>query len=191
MSLPRSEEKRIALLEAASAIVAAQGLGATTASIARGAGVAEGTLFRYFPTKDELINELYTYIKLNLAEALRKQLELGAAGSLEDSVRALWDGYIDWGVSNPAAIKALSQLAVSDKVTAETRAKVTEMLPDIQCISRACIAKGGLASLPGAFADSVFMALADTTIQFAAREPEHSTAYKAAGFKVLWEGLTR
>jgi hypothetical protein len=35
------------------------------------------------------------------------------------------------------------------------------------------------------------MALADTTIQFAMRDPRQADAYKAAGFRVLWEGLTR
>jgi AcrR family transcriptional regulator len=42
---------------------AQSGIAASTSAIARSAGVAEGTLFRYFATKDELLNELYLSIK--------------------------------------------------------------------------------------------------------------------------------
>ena len=188
MALPKSEEKRIALLEAALSMIASQGLSAATSAIAKSAGVAEGTLFRYFATKDVLFNELYLYIKLNLGESMRSRLPQNQ--SLDILVKALWDGYIDWGVNNLDAIKTLKQLSVSDKITKETHVKVTALLPEIQQISSACIAQGGLAAQPMAFANAIFMAIADTTMQFIVREPEHSEVYKTAGFKVLWEGLT-
>ncbi|MCT2736163.1 helix-turn-helix transcriptional regulator, partial [Salmonella enterica subsp. enterica serovar Heidelberg] len=55
MARPKSEDKKQALLEAATQAIAQSGIAASTAVIARNAGVAEGTLFRYFATKDELI----------------------------------------------------------------------------------------------------------------------------------------
>lgn len=70
MARPKSEDKKQALLEAATAAFAQSGIAASTSAIARSAGVAEGTLFRYFATKDELLNELYLAIKLRLAEIL-------------------------------------------------------------------------------------------------------------------------
>ena len=48
MARPRSEDKRTAILEAATEVVAELGIGAPTAKVAKGAGVAEGTLFTYF-----------------------------------------------------------------------------------------------------------------------------------------------
>ncbi|ELW9307478.1 helix-turn-helix transcriptional regulator, partial [Klebsiella pneumoniae] len=53
MARPKSEDKKQALLEAATAAFAQSGIAASTSAIARSAGVAEGTLFRYFATKDE------------------------------------------------------------------------------------------------------------------------------------------
>jgi len=50
---PKSEDKKQALLEAAAEAFAQSGITASTALIARNAGVAEGTLFRYFATKDD------------------------------------------------------------------------------------------------------------------------------------------
>lgn len=187
MARPRSEDKQIALLEAATEVVAEQGLGAPTSLIARRAGVAEGTLFRYFPTKDELLNALYLDIKRSLAESMRELI--GRAATPEELVRSLWNGYIDWGIANPVAVKALNQLAVSDKITALTRAQVAELFPEMHQISSACTARGSLSSLPRAFSDALLVALADTTMLFAAREPARAEEYKTAGYKIFREGI--
>ena len=63
MARPKSDDKRNAILAAATQVVAEQGVGAPTATIAKVAGVAEGTLFTYFATKDELLNRLYLELK--------------------------------------------------------------------------------------------------------------------------------
>lgn len=56
---PKKGEKRSALLHAALELFAENGFnGASTALIAKRAGVATGTLFLYFKTKEELIREL-------------------------------------------------------------------------------------------------------------------------------------
>ena len=187
MARPRSEDKQIALLEAATNVVAEQGLGAPTSLIAKRAGVAEGTLFRYFATKDELLNALYLDIKRSLGESMRELINQSA--TRDALVRSLWDGYINWGIANPVAVKALNQLAVSDKITAQTRTKVVEFFPEMHQISSLCSARGSLSSLPQAFSDALLVALADATMLFAARDPERAEEYKAAGFKIFWEGI--
>jgi AcrR family transcriptional regulator len=74
MARPRSEDKRAAILEAAAEAVAVLGVSAPTAKIAKGAGVAEGTLFTYFPSKDELLNRLYLQLKMDLRDAMMDRL---------------------------------------------------------------------------------------------------------------------
>ena len=70
MARPRSEDKRQAILLAAIRLFAEEGLNAPTARIARTAGVAEGTLFTYFASKDELLNQLYLELKGQLRAAM-------------------------------------------------------------------------------------------------------------------------
>jgi AcrR family transcriptional regulator len=53
MARAKSPEKRSALFDAAVSVFAGEGLGAPTARIAQQAGVAVGTLFLYFATKDD------------------------------------------------------------------------------------------------------------------------------------------
>ena len=74
MARPKSEDKRNAILDAATRVFAERGLtAAPTSEISRRAGVADGTLFTYFKTKDDLINALYREIKLELADAMMSE----------------------------------------------------------------------------------------------------------------------
>lgn len=182
MARPRSEEKRLALLNAATRIVAELGLSAPTSAVARAAGVAEGTLFRYFPTKEDLLNELYLHIKADMCAAMAS-IHVPAAG-VRDRVQSLWNAYIDWGLANPQANKAANQLTVSAVLKPETQAQAMAMFPD------ASVAAGfsGHPVFAGQedFVNAVFLALADTTHDFAARDPAKSESYKASGFAALW-----
>ncbi len=76
MARPKSEDKKQALLEAATAAFAQSGIAASTALIARNAGVAEGTLFRYFATKDDLLNALYLGLPRSWWEGSERHIQL-------------------------------------------------------------------------------------------------------------------
>ncbi len=57
-------EKKQSILDASLRLFVENGFhGTSTAEIAKTAGVATGTLFHYFKTKEELINSLYLHAK--------------------------------------------------------------------------------------------------------------------------------
>src|ERR1700726_393291 len=124
MARPLSEDKRTAILEAAAKVVATLGLSAPTAKIAKGAGVAEGTLFTYFANKDELLNQLYLELKIDLRDAMMTGYPAGK--SLIDRNRHVWGRYIGWGSAHPLKRRALRQLAVSDRITEGSKKLVRE-----------------------------------------------------------------
>ncbi|MCT4708496.1 TetR/AcrR family transcriptional regulator [Enterobacteriaceae bacterium H11S18] len=189
MARPKSEDKRLALLEAAKVAVAEFGLGAATSLIAKNAGVAEGTLFRYFPTKDELLNALYLYLKTDLGVTMMKNFQADA--SVKERARKVWSGFIDWGLVHPKASKAMRQLAVSDKITQETKDSVARIHPELRKLAEDCITNEFLSCGLSAFGDAIFFSLAETTAEFASREPEKATDYKAAGFEAMWRAMSR
>lgn len=131
MARPKSEDKKQALLEAATAAFAQSGIAASTSAIARSAGVAEGTLFRYFATKDELLNELYLAIKLRLVRTMIAGLDPHEKRPKENA-RNIWNSYIDWGVRNPMEHKAIRRMALSERITDETRRQVKESFPELR-----------------------------------------------------------
>jgi len=62
------------ILEAARAVFASKGLGATVADIASEAGVSQGLAYRYFPSKEEIFHTL-------LRQMLQSEVGGSAAGS--------------------------------------------------------------------------------------------------------------
>ena len=151
MARPKSEDKKQALLEAATAAFAQSGIAASTSAIARSAGVAEGTLFRYFATKDELLNELYLAIKLRLVRTMIAGLDPDEKRPKENA-RNIWNSYIDWGVRNPMEHKAIRRMALSERITDETRRQVKESFPELNEMCQLSVKETFLSEAYRAFA---------------------------------------
>lgn len=155
MARPKSEDKKQALLEAATAAFAQSGIAASTSAIARSAGVAEGTLFRYFATKDELLNELYLAIKLRLVRTMIAGLDPDEKRPKENA-RNIWNSYIDWGVRNPMEHKAIRRMALSERITDETRRQVKESFPELNEMCQLSVKEIFLSEANRAFGDACF-----------------------------------
>src|SRR5260370_16927710 len=107
MEGPKSDDKRNALLLAAEQVFAQRGLAAApTSAISKHAGVAEGTLFTYFRTKDELVNALYRSIKLDLADALMSRFP--RQGPVRDRLQDLSTPSVHSATSNPHPLNLLN-----------------------------------------------------------------------------------
>ncbi|UDL89458.1 TetR/AcrR family transcriptional regulator [Mesorhizobium sp. PAMC28654] len=189
MARPLSEEKRQAILASAAALVATQGTGAPTARIARDAGLAEGTLFNYFASKDELLNQLYLAIKADLGIALLTSYPSQA--SVRDRSRHVWNNFIDWGAKHPMKRKAMRQLTVSERITEQSKQQGNAAFGDINRMIEESLADGVLKGCSMTFAGGIFEALAETTLEFIARDPQQREQYKDAGFAFFWNGISK
>ena len=189
MARPKSEDKRNAILAAAIPVIAEQGVGAPTAKIAQLAGVAEGTLFTYFSTKDELLNQLYLDLKTELREAV-------SAGypkheTLKSRVRHTWQAYVEWGMRSPQKRKVLAQLSVSERISAETKAATMRAFADINAMVEVSSGDGALRKLPPAFVSAILSSLAETTMEFMARDPRQAKRYLDSGFEAFWGAVAQ
>jgi AcrR family transcriptional regulator len=188
MARPLSEDKRTAILAAATEAVAVLGVSAPTAKIAKGAGVAEGTLFTYFANKDELLNRLYLELKMDLRDAVIAGYPAGK--SLLDRSRHFWDRYIGWGSAHPLKRRAMRQLAVSDRITEETKKLLGDAFGVVNDMMRECAFGGAMRHQPPSFVSAIVSAIADTTMDFIAREPAQTKRYTNAGFDAFWKAVT-
>jgi len=193
MTRPRSGDKRNAILAAATNIIAKQGLSAPTAKIARAAGVADGSLFTYFPDKDDLLNQLYLELKADMRKRMTSSSpkSRNLSRSLKQRARHVWNSYIDWGISFPARRKAMTQLTVSDRITEKSRQAGTEGFDDAASTMQQIAARGGLRDRPSAFASSIMVSLAETTMDFISRYPREADRYRDAGFEAFWNAVSK
>lgn len=187
MARSLSTDKRKAILAAATGLIASSGVRAPTAKIARAAGVAEGTLFTYFRDKDALLNELFLELKRELQRATSNPR---ATGPLVQRARDFWNKYVEWGVRFPTKRRALRQLAVSENVTPANKIAGRAMFATIDAVLEEGLAGGPLKSMPTEFAGAIMITLAETTIDFVAREPRRGRAFAHAGFRAFWSAIT-
>jgi AcrR family transcriptional regulator len=187
LARPLSEEKQTAILEAATEVVAMLGVSAPTAKIAKGAGVAEGTLFTYFATKDELLNRLYLELKMDLRDAMMTDYPVGK--SLINRNRHVWDRFIRWGSAHPLRRRAMRQLTVSDRITKKSKKLAEDAFGEFDDMMRECAAGGVMKHEPSAFVSAIMSAIADTTMDFIVREPAQAKRYTKAGFDAFWKAV--
>ncbi|GAA0785111.1 MULTISPECIES: TetR/AcrR family transcriptional regulator [Pseudomonadati] len=119
-AVKKQTDKKNAILDSALALFVSQGFHATsTASIAKAAGVATGTLFHHFPSKDSIINHLFLNIKQEFANTITSNSQV--IGDIELDANALWQSAIDWAIAQPLKQKFFLQFSLSAEINAATR----------------------------------------------------------------------
>src|SRR5262249_47530138 len=147
MARPKSDERRAALLEAATQVFAAQGLGAPTAAISKKAKVSEGSLFTYFKTKDELIDALYRDLRLQLSDAVMTGYPRRAG--IRERLEHVWSRYVTWGAEHPVERKALRLTLLSNAVRPASRAEIGALFAEVDHLQREAIEQKKLSPLAG------------------------------------------
>lgn len=187
MARPKSDEKRNAILAAAVKVIAAQGLSASTASIAKEAAVSNGALFTYFDTKSALLNALYLYLKAGMAQATMTDLPHDA--DLRGQMLHVWDRWVQWALAHPQQRRALAYLAVSHELTPATRDAAAQSYAGIATLLERSRAQGVLRDAPLMFVGSLVVGLLDATVEYMTQDAANAPAHAAAGFAALWRML--
>lgn len=85
--------------------------GTATSRIAQEAGVANGTLFQYFKTKDELVIALYIHIKDELAEYVSNNTAHTA--DIKETIKTQVLSSLYWALDNPTKFRFIQQFHTS------------------------------------------------------------------------------
>jgi AcrR family transcriptional regulator len=187
MARAKSEDKRDALMAAAIRVIAAQGLSAPTAVIAREAGVANGSLFTYFETKADLFGQLLLELKTGMAAASLEGIPVAAPP--QEQYARLWSNWMRWGASNPAKRRALALLDASDDIAPATRAAAQAAMAEIAGTLEQARARGPMRDAPMEFVVAVANSLAQTTMDFMTSDPAHADEHSKVGFEALCGAL--
>jgi AcrR family transcriptional regulator len=184
---PRSEDRRSAILSAATRVIASQGLAAATAAIAKEAGVSNGSLFVYFDTKAALLNELYVALKTEMTAAATAGLD--ARGEPREQVLHMWTHWLRWATTNPDKRRALAQLEVADDITDDSHRTVRSAFSGMADLLDRSRASGPMRDAPLGFVLALTNAIADTTIDAVIREPAAAEVLSSVAFDAIWRVL--
>lgn len=187
MARPRSDDKRSAILLAAIRVIADQGLGAATATIAKEAGVSNGSLFTYFATKTDLLNQLYIDLKAEMAAAA--QSGLPAESDVRGQALSMWRHWLDWATSNPEKRRTLAQLNVSDNITLESHQIASEKMAGIRKLLERSHENGPMRDTPLAFTVALVSAMADATIDYMLSDPANADKHCLVAFEAFWRAI--
>jgi AcrR family transcriptional regulator len=188
MARPRSEDRRNAILSAATRVIASQGLEATTtAAIAKEAGVSNGSLFVYFDTKATLLNELYISLKTEMGSAA--MADLPTESEPREQMRHVWTQWLRWATSNPEKRRALAQFEVADGITADSHRAVNQTQSGFAELLERSRANGPVQDAPLGFVLTLTSAIADATIDAMIREPAEAEAHSRVAFDAIWRVL--
>ncbi|HEU4472695.1 MAG TPA: TetR/AcrR family transcriptional regulator [Flavisolibacter sp.] len=126
-------DKRNHLIETALALFVENGFhGTATARIAKEAGVANGTLFQYFKTKEELILAVFVSVKGELAAFLAADK---TTGGVKEVMMAQYSGSIKWCLKHVAKYRYIQQFYSSPYIHLMDQAELRRYIePHLQLV---------------------------------------------------------
>ena len=187
MSRPKSDGKRKAILDAAFEVFAERGVAhAPTAAISQRAGVAEGTLFTYFKTKDELMNELYLEMRQDFDRNLTNYPH---EADVRTRLRFVWDTFLNIGIRSPQRLPVMRQLRATGSLMKENERAGAMVLATLSA-TRDAIERGAFRDAPLEFLVLLLRAHGEATIEFIVAHPEQEVESRELGFELMWRGMT-
>lgn len=191
-SIPLMTTKREQILESALLLFSQQGVDNTsTAQIAKGAGVAKGTLFHHFENKSSLIDELFITLKHSLFVDLIESLDADE-GDLFEQLKRVWCLGLKRTMMHPAELSFFTQIqnhpasAVRNNMLTETFGPFETKIIEAQ-------KNGLLPTLPidviKFFTHNHFLYSASTLVDNINQLSVSSEEYIAISFSMYWNAI--
>lgn len=185
-----SPERREQFLSSALRLFVANGVQNTsTASIAREAGTAAGTLFLYFPTKQELINELILKISRDQSDYI-KTLLVPSLSARETFFR-IWDGSVRWFLANMDAYQYVRQVRDSGTIPEAVVFETARSLEYYYDAIRKGLEQRAIKPYPAEVIGTILYQdiVAVMNLINMGSDPTRNEAYIQTGFEIFWDGI--
>lgn len=179
------------ILEAAINLLAEHGTAIATAKIAQAAGVSNGTLFNYYPTKQALLDGVYLSIKKEVSSQVINP-NARSIVDINELVLYLWQQYILWAMANPLKQQVVNLLRSSQVISDQVRVSVDEIFSLINIKLEEAQNKHIIRDMPTQFLCDIAAAQMQVTIQHARVNqftPLQLSQLIQQSFEVYWNGI--
>lgn len=178
--------------EAALRLFTEDGFDATpTSRIAKEAGVATGTLFHHFSSKDELINTLYLVVKERMVQRIASGVDPDT--SIRVRLRLIWLNSVGWGLDFPTEYLFFRQYGGSRYIHEAAHTAGESYLTFLYDLLQEGADEGVLKSTDAAFLYAIGSGLVMEVIHFLLRHPDHSSIdmVRESGWSSFWDALRK
>jgi AcrR family transcriptional regulator len=185
-----SPKKRERFLDTALELFAANSVQNTsTAAIAREAGTASGTLFLYFPTKQDLIDELILKISKEQSEWIKAELD--EALSARDTFATIWDGVIHWFREHLEAYQYVQQVRDTGLISESAVQESNQYLDYYYIAIQKGLAEDAIRPYPVELIGELLYRniVAVMNLIKMQPDPEIQEGYIQSGFEIFWNGI--
>lgn len=185
----KDPQRREQILDSALALFAGQGVqNTTTAELSKAAGIAAGTLFLYFPSKQALIDALALRAAAQQAQAASERL--AGAASAQEAFAAIWYATIDYFLAYPAAFRFLVQVRDSGWISEETVQETAAMFAYFYHAVQMGLDENTIAPYPPDLIGSLLYHAIVAVVNIAQSQPQAQAQQTIdQGFAIFWKGI--
>lgn len=142
-----STQKRDDILAAALRLVSTHGFtGTSMAMIAAEASTGAGTIYNYFTSKDELMDDLFRSLKTEFIEAIQK--DVASKTSFRIQFLTMWKNVIQYALAHPEKVTYLQQYHHSPYFNENSAVFVEEIFTPLIGQIKNAIAAGEIRDFP-------------------------------------------
>lgn len=184
------KEKEQKILDAALKLFVERGFhGTSTAEIAKTAGVATGTLFHYFKTKEELINKLYLYTKESMFTHIKGHFN--DEKLLKDNLKDLWLKFVKFGINEPYKIHFILTFHTSPFITSLTKEQLETQTDELLGVYKTGIEHKELKKVSFEIMIEFFWGNVVSTLNYLNKYPEKLDDINLNhAFELFWSGIS-
>ncbi len=184
-------EKKQSILDASLKLFVEKGFhGTSTAEIAKTAGVATGTLFHYFRTKEELINTLYLNTKAKMLNEVRENYDDNK--SFKENIKALWLKFSYFGIDNPYMFQFILIFHTSPYITSLTKEQIENRFLELLQVYKRGIEKQEVKVVYNEMLLDYFWGSIYSTVTHFSKYPQNLNEKNIElAFELFWDGISK
>lgn len=165
------------------------GLSSTPMSkIAKEAGVAAGTIYRYFENKEQLLFELYTSITDELMDVINFNYKDDS--SSKDNIQTIWKAILNFYLNNPLQIKFMQEYRASFNSSEDVIARSNDIFSLFKEVVHKAADEGLVKKISCATMSSFIMGPISELFNYnASGIVEVNETIINESFDILWDGI--
>jgi len=185
-------DKKEAIINAALKLFVDNGFhGTATSKIAQEAGVANGTLFQYFKTKDDLVIALYIHIKDELADYITKNT--ADTKDIKEEMKSQILSSLFWALDNQTKFHFIQQFHTSPYIGQVEQDVINKQVEPHLTLIQKGIKQGIIKPLPvdliySLISNQIFGLYQYVTLKKLSKAKQHETIETT--YEMLWDMLT-